>query len=78
MQHSFITSIVWTLYLTRGGGVQCSLMAGKANGSYCTEYNSHQKCTLGWFSPPTFVHSFICHFSTSRRSHGEGAISKAQ
>jgi len=41
-------------------------------------YNSRQKCTLGWFSPPSVVHSFICHFSTSRRSHEEGAISKAQ
>ena len=38
MQHSFITIYILDS-ISHEGGVQCSLISGKANGWYCTEYN---------------------------------------
>ena len=60
MQHSFFT--IYSLDSISHGGCNVLWSLGRQMVDIVMEYNSCQKCTLGWFSPPTFVHCFICHF----------------
>ena len=52
MQHSFIT--IYSLDSISHGGCNVLWSLGRQMVDIVTEYNSRQKCTLGWFSPAHF------------------------